>query len=309
MLFKLLLSFGVGLLIIQIYFKVAKHFGIIDKPNKRSSHLEPTLRGGGILFPLMYILVGIWCLYVGYQPISIWLLLGIFLIAGISFWDDVSTLAPSYRVLVHLVSVGLLIWQTGIYNFGILAIVIAIILIIGSINAYNFMDGINGITALYSMVVVGSLHYIMPEMKLDYVLVSLLVFAIFNIRKKAVCFSGDVGSVTLAYIIAFCIAKLMVQTQEIKWIFLLGIYGIDSIITILYRLKRKENIFKPHRTHLYQYLANEKGMSHISVSAIYAIAQCVLSYVVITGNFVMSLVAFLAATAIYLIARLKLALD
>jgi UDP-N-acetylmuramyl pentapeptide phosphotransferase/UDP-N-acetylglucosamine-1-phosphate transferase len=159
------------------------------------------------------------------------------------------------------------------------------------------------------MVVVGSLHYLMPEMKLDYVLVSLLVFAMFNIRKKAVCFSGDVGSVTLAYIIAFCIAKLMVQTQEIKWIFLLGIYGIDSIITILYRLKRKENIFKPHRTHLYQYLANEKGMSHISVSAIYAVAQSGLSYVVLTGNFIMSLFAFVTATVIYLVARLKLALD
>jgi UDP-GlcNAc:undecaprenyl-phosphate GlcNAc-1-phosphate transferase len=309
MLFKLLLAFGVGLLIIQIYFKVAKYFGIIDKPNNRSSHLEPTLRGGGILFPLMYILVGIWCLYIGYQPISVWFLLGIFLIAAISFWDDVSELSPILRVLVHLVSVGLLIWQTGIFDLGILAVVIAIILIIGSINAYNFMDGINGITALYSMVVVGSLHYLMPEMKLEYVLVSLLVFAIFNIRKKAVCFSGDVGSVTMAYIIAFCIAKLMVQTQEIKWIFLLGIYGIDSIITILYRLKRKENIFKPHRTHLYQYLANEKGMSHISVSAIYAIAQSVLSYVVITGNFVISLLAFLTATVIYLVARSKLALD
>jgi UDP-N-acetylmuramyl pentapeptide phosphotransferase/UDP-N-acetylglucosamine-1-phosphate transferase len=149
----------------------------------------------------------------------------------------------------------------------------------------------------------------MPEMKLDYVLVSLLVFSIFNFRKKAVCFSGDVGSVTLSYIIAFCIAKLMVQTQEIKWIFLLGIYGIDSIITILYRLKRKENIFKPHRTHLYQYLANEKGMSHISVSIIYAVAQCGLSYVVITANFVASLIAFLVVTLIYLIARVKLALD
>ena len=309
MLFKLLLAFGVGLLIIQIYFKVAKRFGIIDKPNNRSSHVEPTLRGGGILFPLMYILVGIWCLYVGYQPISVWFLLGIFLIAAISFWDDVSELSPKLRVLVHLVSVGLLIWQTGIYNLGILAVVIAIILIIGSINAYNFMDGINGITAMYSMVVVGSLHYLMPEMKLDYVLVSLLVFALFNIRKKAVCFSGDVGSVTMAYIIAFCIAKLMVQTQEIKWIFLLGIYGIDSIITILYRLKRKENIFKPHRTHLYQYLANEKGMSHISVSAIYAFAQIGFSYVVITGNFIMSLLAFVTATVIYLVARLKLALD
>jgi len=310
MLFKLLsLAFGVGFLIIQIYFRVAKRLGIIDKPNDRSSHIEPTLRGGGILFPIMYILVGVWSLYFGEQSITIWFLLGILLIAAISFWDDVSELSPTFRVLVHLIAVGLLLWQTGIFHFDIFAILIAIILIIGSINAYNFMDGINGITALYSMVVVGSLHYLLPEMKLQYLLVSLLVFALFNVRKKAVCFSGDVGSITLAYIIAFCIGKLIVQTQEIKWIFLLGIYGIDSIITILYRLKRKENIFKPHRTHLYQYLANDFGMSHISVSLIYAVAQCILSYLVINNNFLAGLGAFLTATIIYLLVRFKLALD
>jgi UDP-N-acetylmuramyl pentapeptide phosphotransferase/UDP-N-acetylglucosamine-1-phosphate transferase len=310
MLFRLLsLAFGVGFLIIQIYFRVAKRLGIIDKPNDRSSHIEPTLRGGGILFPIMYILVGVWSLYFGEQSITIWFLLGILLIAAISFWDDVSELSPTFRVLVHLIAVGLLLWQTGIFHFDIFAILIAIILIIGSINAYNFMDGINGITALYSMVVVGSLHYLLPEMKLQYLLVSLLVFALFNVRKKAVCFSGDVGSITLAYIIAFCIGKLIVQTQEIKWIFLLGIYGIDSIITILYRLKRKENIFKPHRTHLYQYLANDFGMSHISVSLIYAVAQCILSYLVINNNFLAGLGAFLTATIIYLLVRFKLALD
>jgi len=309
MLFKLLLAFGIGWLIIQGYFILAKHFGIIDKPNNRSSHLFPTIRGGGILFPMMYLIAGSWSIYSGCGNVSIWFLLGIFLIGTISFWDDVSELSPRIRVLVHLIAVGLLIWQTGILDFGVLAVVIAIILIIGSINAYNFMDGINGITALYSMVVVGTLHYVLPQMNLQYLMVALLVFAMFNIRKKAVCFSGDVGSVTLAYIVAFCIAKLMVQTHEIKWIFLLGIYGIDSIITILYRLKRKENIFKPHRTHLYQYLANEKGMSHLSVSLIYAVAQCGLSYLVITKNVFECLLAFLMATAIYLITRIKLALD
>lgn len=149
----------------------------------------------------------------------------------------------------------------------------------------------------------------LPEMRLQYLLIAIMVFAIYNVRKKAVCFSGDVGSVSLAYIIAFCIAKLMVNTQEIKWIFLLGIYGIDSIITILYRLKRKENIFKPHRTHLYQYLANEKRMSHISVSLIYSVAQLVLSCIVITGSFVMSFGAFLITTGVYILTRLKLSLD
>lgn len=309
MLFKEIISFGIGILIIQCYFVVAKHFGIIDKPSDRSSHVVPALRGGGILFPLMYMLVGITSVYFGYHAISLWFILGIFLIATISFWDDVATLSPKIRVVVHLLSVAILIWQTGIYEYGFLIVLLSIILIIGSINAYNFMDGINGITALYSMVVVGSLTYLLPEMRLQYLLVGIIVFAIYNVRKKAVCFSGDVGSVSLAYIIAFCIAKLMVNTQEIKWIFLLGMYGIDSIITILYRLKRKENIFKPHRTHLYQYLANERGVSHVGVSTIYALTQLALNVVVIQYGFTMGLLAFGVLALVYLVFRIRLKLD
>lgn len=309
MLFKEIISFGIGILIIQSYFIVAKHFGIIDKPSDRSSHVVPTLRGGGILFPLMYILVGITGVYFGYQAISLWFVLGIFLIATISFWDDVATLSPKIRVFIHLLSVAILIWQTGIYEYGFLIVLLSIILIIGSINAYNFMDGINGITALYSMVVVGSLTYLLPEMRLQYLLVSIIVFAIYNVRKKAFCFSGDVGSVSLAYIIAFCIAKLMVQTHEIKWIFLLGVYGIDSVVTILYRLKRSENIFKPHRTHLYQYLSNEKRMSHVGVSMIYALTQLALNVVVIQYGFTVGLLAFGVLALVYLVVRIRLKLD
>ena len=171
------------------------------------------------------------------------------------------------------------------------------------------MDGINGITTLYSMVAVGTLYFLMPEMNLEYVMVALLIFAFYNIRKRAVCFSGDVGSVSLSYIIAFCICKLMVDTQNVKWILLLGVYGIDSVVTILYRLKRSENIFKPHRTHLYQYLANEKGVSHVGVSTIYALAQLALNVVVIQYGFTMGLLAFGVLALIYLVVRLRLKLD
>jgi UDP-N-acetylmuramyl pentapeptide phosphotransferase/UDP-N-acetylglucosamine-1-phosphate transferase len=171
------------------------------------------------------------------------------------------------------------------------------------------MDGINGITTLYSMVAVGTLHFLMPEMNLEFVVVALLIFAFYNIRKRAVCFSGDVGSVSLAYIIAFCICKLMVDTQNVKWILLLGVYGIDSVVTILYRLKRSENIFKPHRTHLYQYLANEKGVSHIGVSMIYALAQLALNVVVIQFGSTMGLLAFGVLALIYLVVRVRLKLD
>jgi len=304
-----ILAFALGLGLMNLYFSIAKKYKIIDKPNKRSSHVEPTLRGGGVLFPLLYLLANVALYFMAKNHVSAWFLLGLLLVSGISFWDDVSALSPKLRILVHVFAVSLCFWQTGIYNFTFLTIVVAYILVIGSMNAYNFMDGINGITALYSMVAVGTLYYLLPNMNLEYVLVALVIFAFYNLRKRAVCFSGDVGSVSLSYIIAFCICKLMVDTHNAKWILLLGVYGIDSVITILYRLKRGENIFKPHRTHLYQYLANERGMSHVGVSLIYAMAQLALNVVLIQQDFTMGILAFGVLALIYLVVRLKLKLD
>jgi UDP-N-acetylmuramyl pentapeptide phosphotransferase/UDP-N-acetylglucosamine-1-phosphate transferase len=303
------LAFAVGLGLINLYFSFARKYQIVDKPNKRSSHAEPTLRGGGLLFPLLYLLANVTLYFAARNHVSVWFLVGLFLVAGISFWDDVRTLSPKLRILVHVVAVSVCFWQTGIFDLTFLTIAVAYILVIGSMNAYNFMDGINGITALYSMVAVSTLHYLLPEINLEYVLVALVIFGFYNLRKRAVCFSGDVGSVSLSYIIAFCICKLMVDTHNVKWILLLGVYGIDSVITILYRLKRGENIFKPHRTHLYQYLANERGISHIGVSLIYALAQLSLNVILIQQGFTGGVIAFGVLALIYLVVRLRLKLD
>ncbi len=306
---ELVLAFAVGLGLINLYFSFARKYQIVDKPNKRSSHAEPTLRGGGLLFPLLYLLANVTLYFAARNHVSVWFLVGLFLVTGISFWDDVSTLSPKLRILVHVVAVSVCFWQTGIFVLTFLTIAVAYILVIGSMNAYNFMDGINGITALYSMVAVGTLYYLLPEMNLEYVLVALVIFGFYNLRKRAVCFSGDVGSVSLSYIIAFCICKLMVDTHNVKWILLLGVYGIDSVITILYRLKRGENIFKPHRTHLYQYLANERGVSHVGVSLIYALAQLTLNVILIQQGFTIGVIAFGVLALIYLVVRLRLKLD
>lgn len=304
-----LIAFLLGILFIQFYFRIARRYEIVDKPNKRSSHLEPTLRGGGIIFPILFIVMNLILFALDLGSVSLWFLFGLLLIGGISFWDDVKTLSPMIRVLFHITAVLLMFWQTGLLELHMLTIVFGFILVIGSINAYNFMDGINGITTLYSMVAVGTMYFLMPEMNLEFVMVALLIFSFYNIRKRAVCFSGDVGSVSLSYITAFCICKLMVDTQNVKWILLLGVYGIDSVVTILYRLKRSENIFKPHRTHLYQYLANERGVSHVGVSMFYALAQLALNVVVIQYGFTMGLLAFGVLALVYLVVRIRLKLD
>ena len=102
------------------------------------------------------------------------------------------------------------------------------------------------------------------------------VFCFFNLRKKAKCFAGDVGSVAIAFIVLFLLGKLMLTTMNFSWIILLAVYGVDSVLTIIHRIMLHENIGNPHRKHLYQIMANELKMPHVVVSSIYMVVQAVI---------------------------------
>jgi UDP-N-acetylmuramyl pentapeptide phosphotransferase/UDP-N-acetylglucosamine-1-phosphate transferase len=152
------------------------------------------------------------------------------------------------------------------------------------LNAYNFMDGINGITGGYSMVVIGALWYIntyqvafVDNDLIYFLLMSLLVFNFFNFRTKAKCFAGDVGAISIAFVIVFMLCLLILKTKDICYILLLCLYGVDSILTIIHRILLKENIFKPHRKHAFQLMANELKIPHVWVSSIYMLIQALIS--------------------------------
>ncbi len=269
-------------LAILSYFKIADRFNIIDKPNQRSSHTLITIRGGGIIFPIAALL---WFAFFGFRyP---YFTLGLFFIAIISFADDRLTLSTKPRLAVHLLSVGLMLYGLGFINFEWYYWALGFVLVIGWLNAFNFMDGINGITAFYALAVLVPLVYInkeltFVEMPLMYVVgISLLIFAWFNARKKARTFAGDIGSVSMGFILAFLLISLLIETQRWVYILFVAVYGIDAVLTIVQRLLRGDNIFQAHRTHLYQYLANEVGWSHISVSVIYTLVQLFISALVL----------------------------
>ena len=107
-------------------------------------------------------------------------------------------------------------------------------------------------------------------------LCAVLVFNFFNFRKKAKCFAGDVGSVSIAFVILFLIGKLIIRTENFSWIVLLVVYGVDSVLTIIHRLMLHENIGLPHRKHLYQLMANELEIPHVVVSLIYMTSQAII---------------------------------
>jgi UDP-N-acetylmuramyl pentapeptide phosphotransferase/UDP-N-acetylglucosamine-1-phosphate transferase len=140
---------------------------------------------------------------------------------------------------------------------------------------------------------------------------SCLVFGFFNVRIAAKTFAGDVGSISLALFLGYFMLKTIIDSGQIGYILFFSIYGVDAVITILFRIQKKENIFEAHRTHLYQYLANELGYSHVLISILYAALQLLVNVLVIyleskgslTLPIILSIVLFL--TLVYLIVRTK----
>lgn len=312
-LFIIIITIGIGFL--QLYFFAARKFNIIDKPNNRSSHITPTLRGAGIIFPIFF-LIGI--------NFSNWLLfISVFTIGLVSFWDDIKPQKPMFRMGIQLLMVGLLIFSSFQQNFSeinitsALIFIISLIVITGFINTFNFMDGINGITVLYALVGIISLYlfqrgYFYEIWSKEYqnalflLIPASLAFGFYNLRKKAVCFSGDVGAVSIALILGYGVLQLCLHFNSPIYILLFGVYGLDSVATIVLRIIRKEQIFKPHRSHFYQFLANEKKWPHVLVSIIYAATQLGLNWVVFNSSLTYALIAFTILTLAYILLRLRL---
>ena len=262
------------------YFRLARHFKIMDKPNERSSHSDVVLRGGGVVFLLG---AWLWAAFWGLQyP---WFMAGLTLIAIVSFLDDVGTLPDSIRLVFQFVSMALMIVQMQFFHIDVWAVVLLVMVVgVGIINCYNFMDGINGITGAYSLAVLLPLMYmncfsgsfVSPEL-LTVVTISVLVFCFFNFRRQAKCFAGDVGAVSMAFILIFAIGLLVMRTRDITYIMFLVVYGVDTVLTIIHRIILGENIGKAHRKHAYQIMANELKIPHLLVSTLYFTLQILIS--------------------------------
>lgn len=307
------------------YFKIADKYNIIDKPNERSSHSTIVLRGGGVVFVISMVIwfiwqmaQGEWCVVQGYLPFMV----GLVLVCGVSFWDDIHSLPDSFRMAVQIGSVLLMFWSAGVYavagNWLWTAVItlVALFFCVGATNFINFMDGINGITAAYSLAMlvpialvngawlkVNGCGFIEPSY-LIVAIIGVLVFSIFNFRPKgkAKCFAGDVGSIGIAFIILLALARLMIATKDVTYIVFFLVYGIDGTLTIIHRIMLHENLGQAHRKHAYQLMANELGMSHVVVSLLYMGMQLVISlgFIYLCPNTILAHWIYLVVTALIL---------
>lgn len=310
-----------------IYFRIADKCNIIDKPNERSSHSTIVLRGGGIIFAfsilawmVMQMVSGEWDTVNGYLPFII----GLVLICGVSFWDDIHSLPDSVRLVAQFTAMGLAAWciingsrLMGLDWYWLVLIGIAALFVfVGATNIINFMDGINGITAGYALSVLVSLAlvngskvqevqgFIEPSY-LVVAIIGVLVFSIFNFRPKgkAKCFAGDVGSIGIAFIMLFALGKLIVQTGDITYLVFLLVYGVDGCCTIIHRIMLHENLGEAHRKHAYQLMANELKIGHVKISLLYMAMQLAVSlgFVYLCPNTILAHWIYLVAAGMVLV--------
>ena len=313
------LTYGIIFLILilleQLYFRIADKFNIIDKPNERSSHSTIVLRGGGVIFPIAIIVwtaVAGWASTesgqgIGLQQVADYqhylpFIIGLVLVAGVSFIDDIRSLPDSLRLIVQFAAYGLMFWSLGVFDLfteygwliGLGAVLLALIVCVGATNIYNFMDGINGITVGYSAAVLLPLLLVnagamitavnepvgfVPTSLILIVILAVVVFSIFNFRPKgkAKCFAGDVGSISIAFILLFMIGRLILATGDLTYLIFLLVYGVDGCLTICHRIMLHENLGEAHRKHAYQLMANELKIGHVTVSLIYMALQLIIS--------------------------------
>ena len=278
-----------------VYFKIADKCNIIDKPNERSSHSTIVLRGGGIIFAIsmvvwliLQMVQGEWCMVQNYLPFMV----GLVLICGVSFIDDIRSLPDSVRLVAQFAAMILMFYQLDMLHVDMWwAVILALIVCVGASNIINFMDGINGITGAYAMASMIPLYILNNGVNGGFVdnnfiitvMLADLVFCFFNFRPrgKAKCFAGDVGSLGVAFILLLLIGCKVMQTGDITYLIFLVVYGVDGVLTICHRIMLHENLGQAHRKHAYQLMANELKMSHITVSLLYACLQLAISLVFI----------------------------
>ena len=269
---------GAFLLLFEvIYMKMAVKLKIFDVPHHQSSHTGVVVRGGGIIFYLAFL---IWSVMNGFQ----WYggLFGLTIIAGVSFLDDLRGVSPKIRLICQFIAILLMFYHSGLIRTAPHAVILLSIFCVGAVNIYNFMDGINGMTGGYSLVVALALLYVdiyqvqfADPSLIIYIILALLVFNLFNFRPHAKCFAGDVGSLSIGFILVYLVLRLALRGHSMAWMAMLIVYAVDGGLTILHRIWLRENLMKPHKKHAYQIMANELKMPHLVVSGIYMAMQAI----------------------------------
>lgn len=294
-------TIAVILLSLKLYFPFAEKKGMLAGVNHRSSHTKPVITGAGFIFYISYVF------YIISFVFSTWdapwpLFIGISILAIVSFIDDLKDLWFFIRLVVQILAVILMLYQIYIefsmepfaMNASLLIIlaIVGLIFSVGFVNLYNFMDGLNGMMvgitisalAIFALIDFFVVDFV-DDLLLVYTAIPTLIFAFFNARRQAICFAGDVGAIVLGFVMVYMLVSLLMQTANVVYIFIFASIYLEAGMTVMQRLLAGQNIFKPHRIHLFQLLCNEHKHHHVKISAFYALNQLVFGAIIVTMNY------------------------
>ena len=260
---------------------------LFDRPNERSSHQVPTPRGGGLAIVILVAGTGLWSALESGLDRGLIYILGGLIIAWLGWRDDLHPLSPRLRFVVQGIVAATSIYGLGYFKvvtvpmvgelrLGVIGVLITFFWIIGLTNAYNFMDGVDGMAGgvalsagLGWMWLASNMHNAFAFWIALAITASSLGFLGHN-WSPARIFMGDVGSTFLGY--SFAVLPLIASTHGgdalmlgtlLMWTFIM-----DAGVTFIGRLIKRENVFAAHRSHLYQRFVIA-GYKHETISSLY----------------------------------------
>lgn len=267
--------------------RLAVRHQILDHPNERSSHSIPMPRGGGLAIVLLVLVTALMAVSQTEIYKSVLYIALSAILALVGWRDDLFSLTPNYRFVVQGLVATISILVLGYFrvvripllgelDLGIIGIVITFFWIIGMINAYNFMDGIDGMAA--GVAVVAGLGWMILSSNVNNPFIFWVALSIAGTSlgflghnwPPAKIFMGDVASTFLGY--SFAVLPLLSADQSGDALtvgtLLMWTVIMDTFVTFLRRLVRGEKMISGHRSHLFQQLVIG-GYTHAAISALY----------------------------------------
>lgn len=279
--------------------------GLVDVPNDRSSHTTPTPRGGGLVIVLVCLLGYLSIGFVLGLPQSWGYIVGAILVAGVSWIDDLYSLPFWSRLAVHLVAAAILIWDVGFWSElfvplssaniplgNIFGLLFTAAWVVWLLNAYNFMDGIDGIAATQALIssvawaVLASILHLPSAFFLAGIVAASSAGFLLHNWQPAKIFMGDVGSAFLGFtlaampLIARSESRVDVPILPVVAMLFVWFFVFDTVFTFARRLLARRRVWEAHREHIYQKLIIE-GRQHSTVTLLYGFASALLCAVVV----------------------------
>lgn len=294
---------------------------LIDIPNDRSSHTIPTPRGGGLSIVVIF-LISISFVDTLSQELFFAIIGSGVIVSGIGLWDDHSHIPAKWRLLAHFTaSFWVLYWLGNVaefhifnynINLGFVGVGLIAFFLVWLLNLFNFMDGIDGIAASEAIFVSSAGAFFSWNYGLENMMFIALILAasttgfLFLNWPPAKIFMGDVGSSFLGLMLGvIAYANIQEGVSTWIWMILLGVFLVDSSVTLLRRILNRDKWYDAHCSHAYQHAAKKWGhksvtIGVISINLFWLLPFAVISYLKPSIAMWFTLIAYLPLIVIVL---------